>query len=137
MARRYLRDGGVENFVRLASEKSPQIRVLVQEFWLPFDVYVNFKKEKAPPPDREVFDLKKLQDEHDRYFDDIDEQVEALNEKYGGRPALFVAPVGQAVLTLRHKIAPRAAPRPAKQHDLFTHDIGHAQPPLSVLLAHC
>ena len=71
----YLPDEGIENFVRLASEKSPQVRVLVQEFWLPFDVYVNFSKEKAPEPNREVFDPKKLKEEHDKYFKDIDEKV--------------------------------------------------------------
>jgi hypothetical protein len=59
MAPLFLPDEGIENFVRLASEKSPHVRVLLQEFWLPFDVYVNFKKEKPPTPDREVFDRKK------------------------------------------------------------------------------
>ncbi|MFC1596384.1 hypothetical protein ACFL5Q_00360 [Planctomycetota bacterium] len=133
----YLPDDGIENFVRLASEKSPQIRVLVQEFWLPFDVYVNFRKEKAPTPDRTIFDLKKLQDEHDRYFRDVDEHVKALNAKYGGKPALSVAPVGQAVLTLRKKIAEGAAPGLTMQTDLFTDPIGHAKPPLAVLVAYC
>ena len=137
MAPLYLPDDGIENFVRLASEKSPQIRVLVQEFWLPFDVYVNFRKEKAPIPDRAVFDLKKLQDEHDKYFHDIDEHVKALNAKYGGKPALFVAPVGQAVLTLRQKIAEGAAPGLTQQTDLFTDPIGHAKPPLAVLVGYC
>lgn len=133
----FLPDEGIENFVRFASEKSPQIRVLVQEFWLPFDVNVNFRKEKAPAPDREVFDLKKLQDEHDKYFHEIDEQVRALNAKYAGKPAVFVAPVGQAVLSLRKRIAEGAAPGLAKQTDLFTDPIGHAKPPLAVLVAYC
>ena len=137
MAPLYLPDEGIENFVRLASEKSPKIRVLVQEFWLPFDVYVNFRKEKAPTPDRTVFDLKKLQDEHDKYFHDIDEHVKALNAKYGGKPAIYVAPIGQAVLTLRQKIAEGAAPGLTKQTDLFTDAIGHAKPPLAVLVAYC
>lgn len=137
MAPLYLPDEGIENYVRLASEKSPQTRVLVQEFWLPFDVYVNFRKEKALPPDREVFDLKKLQGEHDKYFHDVDEHVKSLKEKYGGKPALFVAPVGQAVLTLRQKIAEGAAPGLTKQTDLFTDAIGHAKPPLAVLVGYC
>jgi hypothetical protein len=137
MAPLYLPDDGIENFVRLASEKSPKIRVLIQEFWLPFDVYVNFRNEKVPAPDREVFDAKKLQDEHDRYFHDIDEQVKALNEKYGGQPKLFVAPVGQAVLALRKKIADGSVPGLTKQTDLFTDAIGHARPPLAVLVAYC
>lgn len=137
MAPLYLPDEGIENFVRLASEKSPQIRVLVQEFWLPFDAYVNFRKEKAPTPDRTVFDLKKLQDEHDKYFRDIDEHVKALSAKYGGKPALFVAPVGQAVLTLRQKIAEGAAPGLTQQTDLFSDPIGHAKPPLAILVGYC
>lgn len=133
----FLPDEGLENFVRLASEKSPQIRVLVQEFWLPFDVYVNFKKEKAPAPDRETFDLKKLQAEHDKYFHDIDEQVRTLNEKFNGKPKLLIAPVGQAVLQLRKQIAEGTAPGLTKQTDLFTDPIGHAKPPLAVLVAYC
>lgn len=133
----FLPDDGIENFVRLASQKSPNIRVLVQEFWLPFDVYVNFRKEKPPMPDREAFDVKKLQEEHDRYFHDIDEQVEMLNEKYAGKPTVYVAPVGQAVLALRQRIAVGAAPGLTKQTDLFTDAIGHAKPPLAVLVAYC
>ena len=137
MAPLYLPDEGIENFVRLASEKSPQIRVLIQEFWLPFDVYVNFRKEKASPPDRTVFDLKKLQGEHAKYFHDMDEHVKTLQAKYGGKPALFVAPVGQAVLALRQKIAEGAAPGLTQQTDLFTDPIGHAKPPLAVLVGYC
>lgn len=133
----FLPDEGIENFVRLASEKSPHIRILVQEFWLPFDVNVNFKKEKASPPNREEFDLKKLHEEHDRYFREIDGLVNELNEKYGGKPSIFVAPVGQAVLALRKKISEGAAPGLAKQTDLFTDPIGHAKPPLAVLVAYC
>jgi len=137
MAPLFLPDEGIENFIRLASEKSPQIRVLVQEFWLPFDSSVNFRKEKAPTPDRTVFDLKKLQEEHDKYFKEIDEHVKGLNQKYGGKPAVFVVPVGQAVLLLRQKIDEGAAPGLTKQTDLFTDPIGHAKPPLAVLVAYC
>jgi hypothetical protein len=41
MAPLFLPDDGIDNFVKLASEKSPNIRILVQEFWLPFDVNKN------------------------------------------------------------------------------------------------
>ena len=133
----YLPDEGIENFVRLASEKSPHIRVLVQEFWLPYDVNVNFRKEKSPTPDRTMFDAKKLQEEHDKYFSGIDDKVKELNKKYDGKPAIFVAPVGQAVLTLRKKIAEGTAAGLTKQTDLFTDAIGHAKPPLAVLVSYC
>ncbi|HEY5312993.1 MAG TPA: hypothetical protein VIK18_10760 [Pirellulales bacterium] len=133
----YLPDEGIENFVRLVSEKSPRTRVLVQEFWLPFDVNVNFKKGKVPPPNRESFDLPKLTAEHEAYFRDIDQHVRMLNDKYHGQPAVFVAPVGQAVLALREKIAAGAAPGLKQQTDLFTDAIGHPTAPLKVLVAYC
>ncbi len=136
MAPIYLPDEGIENFVRLASEKSPQIRVLVQEFWLPFDTNVNFKKEKVPAPNRDMVDLSKLQADHDKYFQEIDAHVTMLNEKYAGKPRVFVAPVGQAVMALRKKIAEGAAPGLTKQTDLFTDAIGHATSPLTVVVAY-
>jgi len=137
MAPLFLPDDGIENFVKLASEKSPHIRVLVQEFWLPFDVNVNFRNGKVPPPDRTIYDAKKLQEEHDKYFAGIDEKVNEMNKTYEGKPRIFVAPVGQAILTLRKKIADGTAPGLAKQTDLFTDSIGHARPPLAVLVAYC
>jgi len=133
----FLPDDGIENFVRLASEKCPQIRVFIQEFWLPFDVNSDFRKVKPQPPDRETFDLAKLQAEYDAYFRDIDAHVVALKEKYGDKPRLFVVPVGQPVLALRKKIAEGASPGLAKQTDLFTDPIGHAKPPLQTLVAYC
>ena len=48
-----------------------------------------------------------------------------------------MVPVGQAVLALRQKIAAGSAPGLAKQTDLFTDSIGHARPPLAVLVAYC
>lgn len=136
----YLPDEGIENFVRLASEKSPHIRIFVQEFWLPFDVYINYKdpKTKIRPsaPDRTAYDPEKLQAEHGKYFHDMDEHVRMLNEKYKGQPAVFVAPVGQAVLALRKKIADGAAPGLSKQTDLFTDAIGHVTPPVKILCAY-
>jgi hypothetical protein len=133
----FLPDEGIEKFVRLASEKCPRIRVLVQEFWLPYDVNVNFRKEKPANPVRGIFDPDKLAQAHDEYFHGIDELVKTLNEKYQGHPAVFVVPGGQAVLALRKKIADGTAPGLIKQTDLFTDPVGHARPPLEVLVAYC
>jgi hypothetical protein len=133
----FLPDDGIDNFVKLAAEKSPHIRILVQEFWLPFDSSKNFRKEMVPGPDRTKYDAKALQDEHDKYFAEIDAKVKELNQKYGGKPAIFVAPVGQAVLALRKKIADGSAPGLKKQMDLFTDPIGHAKAPLAILVAYC
>ena len=133
----FLPDDGIEKFIKLASEKSPKIRVLVQESWLPFDVNINFRKDKAGTPNRDIFDAKKLQAEHDKYFAAIDEKITAMNKTYDGKPAIFIAPIGQAVLTLRNKIAEGTAPGLTKQTDLFTDPIGHPKPPLAVLVAYC
>ena len=139
MAPIYLPDEGIENFIKLTSEKSPHVRVIVQEFWLPFDVYLDFKrsKEKAPTPNREVYEAAKLRADHEKYFKDIDEHVKMLNDKYMGKPTIHVAPVGQAVLALRDKIAAGEAPGLKDQTALFTDAIGHAKPPLQVLVAYC
>jgi len=137
MAPIFLPDDGIENFVRLTSEKSPQIKVIVQEFWLPFDSNVNFKKERVPAPNREVLDLAKLKADHEKYFQEMDGHVRMLNEKYQGKPQVYVAPVGQAVVALREKIAEGAAPGLTKQTDLFTDAIGHAKSPVTHLVAYC
>ena len=68
------------------------------------------EKQHPQAPDREVFDLKKLQGEHDKYFHDVDELVKTLNGKYHGKPRVFLAPVGQAALTSA-KRSPKGPPR--------------------------
>lgn len=140
MAPIYLPDEGIENFIKLASEKNPDIRVFVQEFWLPYDQNIDFKRppkdKKLLPPNRDEYDGKKLRADHEAYFKTIDEHVEMLREKYHNKPKLFVAPVGQAVLALREAINEGTAPGLTKQTDLFTDAIGHAKPPLTVLVAY-
>src|SRR5687767_15726033 len=49
----YLPDEGIARFVELALEHNPGIRVTIQEFWLPFDVYDPTRK-KAEVTDREL-----------------------------------------------------------------------------------
>src|SRR6185369_16216171 len=100
------------------------------EFWLPFDVNVNFRKdkEKVVPPNRDTYDGEKLRAEHNAYFRELDEHINKLNETYKGKPTIAVAPVGQAVLALRDQIAAGTAPGLSKQMDLFTDPIGHARP---------
>lgn len=132
----HLPDDGIENFTKLALEHNPAIRVTVQEFWLPFDLYdTSFTKRpktvdhNAPTAD----DLRKL---HVPYFKSMDEHVEALNKKFGKR-VLFVVPTGQAVIALREKIIAGQAPGLKAQEDLFTDAIGHARAPLQALVAYC
>src|SRR5262245_24430341 len=44
----YLPDEGIENFARLGVEHNPNIRVTIEELWLPFDLYdTTFKQRPA------------------------------------------------------------------------------------------
>ena len=43
----YLPDDGIANFVQLGLEHNPEIRVTVQEFWLPYDVFDPTRKKVA------------------------------------------------------------------------------------------
>lgn len=133
----YLPDDGIENFVKLMSETNPTCRVLIQEFWLPFDVYnLNYKKEKVSAPQRDQTDMAKLTADHEAYFKSMDDHVRELNAKYEGKPQVGVTPVGQAVLALRKAVVAGTAPGIEKQSELFTDAIGHCTAAIKVLNAY-
>jgi hypothetical protein len=137
MAPIYLPDDGIENFVKLVAEETPKTRVLLQEFWLPFDVYdVNYKKQKPATPDRDAMTADYLRTEYGKYFQVMDAYVEELNKKFG-KQIVFVTPVGQAVVALREKVIAGEAPGIKKQSELFTDPIGHCTGPIKVLNAYC
>lgn len=129
-------DEGIEKFTALGLEYNPDLRVTVQEFWLPYDIYdvsfrVHPKKVDHNAPTAEY--LRYL---HTKYFQDFDEHVAALNEKFG-RQVLYVVPVGQAVIALREKIIKGEAPGLSQQEDLFIDPIGHPAMPLQALASYC
>ncbi|MBE2284984.1 MAG: hypothetical protein IAE77_16100 [Prosthecobacter sp.] len=133
----YLPDDGIENFAKLGFEHRPDIRVTIQEFWLPFDVFdVNYKKKKPEPVDRNSRTVAELRSINESYFKSMDDHVRALNQKFG-KSVVFVVPVGQASLSLRAKIIAGEAPGLKQQNDLFTDAIGHATAPLQWLTAYC
>lgn len=133
----YLPDDGIEKFARLAFEKNPEVRVTVQEFWLPYDVYqLNYKQKRPEPVDRDLRTVAEMHREHEPYFQSMDEHVTTLNKQLG-KPVLSIVPVGQAAIKLRAKIISGQAPGLSKQNDLFTDAIGHATAPLQVLNAYC
>lgn len=133
----YLPDDGIENFARLGFEHRSDIRVTIQEFWLPFDVFdVNYKKKKPELVDRNSRTVAELRSINEPYFKSMDDHVRALNQKFG-KNVVFVVPVGQASLALRAKIIAGEAPGLKQQNDLFTDAIGHATPPLQWLTAYC
>jgi len=133
----YLPDEGIEKLASYALEHRPDCRILVQEFWLPFDVYAPDYKQKRPDSvDRNSRTAKELRAISAPYFASMDAHVKELNEKFG-KPAVRVVPVGQAVIALREKIIAGEAPGIKEQEELFTDAIGHATAPLKVLVAYC
>jgi hypothetical protein len=131
----YLPDDGINNFVKLAIDNNPKIRIFVQENWLPWDHYdVAFKKPKEEV-DHNAPTADSLRTMHEPYFKAIDEHVADLNKQHDTK-AVHVAPVGQAVIALRAKIIAGEAPGLKKQSDLFTDEIGHAKAPHQALVAY-
>jgi hypothetical protein len=133
----YLPDEGIENFVALALEHNPNVRVLVQEFWLPHDVFKrDYQKARPQPVDRNSRTVEEIRAEHAEYFREMDEHVAALNKKHE-KLAVYVIPAGQAIIALREKIIAGEAPGLKQQNDLFTDAIGHGTAPLQALVAYC
>jgi hypothetical protein len=112
------------------------VRITVQEFWLPFDIYDTTFTQRPPKVDHNALTGAELRRLHTPYFQSMDDHVRELNEKFG-KEAVFVVPAGQAVIALREKILAHQTPGLKEQEDLFTDAVGHAKPPLEALVAYC
>ncbi len=132
----HLPDPGIENFATLAFKHNPDVRVTIEEFWLPFDIYDTTFKQRPANVDHNTQTGESLRKLHEPYFKSMDEQIVELNKKFG-KPVLFAVPAGQAVIALREKIIAGEAPGLKVQEDLFTDAIGHAREPLQALVAYC
>ena len=133
----YLPDAGIENFVKLGLEHNPALRITVQEFWLPYDDQELWKtraKDVVIDPNRKT--IEELRAAHAAYFQSMDELVRTLNQE-AGKQAVFVVPVGQAVLALREMIVKGTAPGIAKQSELFSDPLGHPREQIKALAAYC
>ncbi len=135
----FLPDAGIENFVKLGLEHNPKMRITVQEFWMTFDDGSLWGKPlNGKVIDRDSKTMADLHAAHDDYFKSMDDHVRELNAKYAkDKPAVFVVPVGQAVMELRRLIIEGKAPGIAKQSDLFTDPIGHPRDQVKTLAAYC
>ncbi|MBI5395103.1 MAG: hypothetical protein HZA91_07385 [Verrucomicrobia bacterium] len=115
----------------------PNIRVTVQEFWVPYDDPTVLEAGRGPKQvDRDSRTVAELRQMHAAYFQSMDDHVRALNRKFG-KQALFIVPVGQAVLGLREKVIRSEAPGFRKQSELFTDALGHAHVRVRVLSTYC
>lgn len=133
----WLPDAGIENFAKLAFEHNQDIRITVQEYWLPNDEYNPvYPLDTRKKVDHNATDLAALKEANQRYEADIEAQVRGINDRLG-KQVLFVVPVGAASIALREQIVAGKL-RPLKvQWRLFTDSWGHPTPPLKTLAAYC
>lgn len=132
----YLPDPGIEKFAKLALDHNPHVRITVQENWLPYDAYDPKNPLKNRPVDHNAATADGLRRIHEPYFKSIDEHVRDLNKTFG-KEALFVVPVGQAVIALREKVIDGQAPGLKTQEDLFGDKLGHGKAPILALNGYC
>ncbi|HEY8667051.1 MAG TPA: SGNH/GDSL hydrolase family protein [Tepidisphaeraceae bacterium] len=133
----WLPDEGMAKFASLALQHNPNVRVTVQEYWLPNDVYEPVYPLQAwKQVDHNIATIPELRKQHDLYFHDMDETVRGLNRQLGKNVVLIV-PAGQAALALREMIIAGKTPGLNAQADLFTDSWGHPTPPLQALAAYC
>ena len=118
---------------------NPNIRVTIQEMWLPADGQWPGEPKNPWHSSKEDFDkstgdfLRKL---HEPYFKEFDDNVRAVNKKLG-KQVVFVVPVGQAAIALREKVIAGQVPGIEKQSDLFADGGGHPNAQLQALTAYC
>ena len=132
----HLPDQGIGNFVKLAAENNPHVRITLQENWLPFDIFdVTFTLRPAKV-DHNAISFEQLKELHEPYFEGLDEQVRELNKKIG-KEVVFAVPVGQSVNALRDKVIAGQAPGIKTQEDLFSDPLGHVKGHVMALNAYC
>ncbi len=133
----WLPDEGIENFAKLGVAHNPDLRITVQEFWLPNDTYNPvYPLETRKVVDHNATDLAELRKQNDAYRRDIEEHVREINQRLG-KDALVVVPVGEASIALREKIITGKVRSLKVQWRLFADMWGHPTPPLKVLAAYC
>lgn len=133
----WLPDDGIENFAKLAFAHNPNIRITVQEYWLPNDEYNPvYPLETKKKVDHNATTIPALRQAQDQYDHDIDEHVRGINKKLG-KDVLVTVPVGKAVVALREKIIAGQCPGIAQQTELFRDNWGHPTQPIMALAGYC
>lgn len=131
-------DDGISKFAKFAVDHNPNVRVTLQELWLPEDRFP-FDPENRTRQSVEQFNdstMMELRKPHQLYFKVMEDYVHGLNADIG-RQLIFIVPDAQATLALRERIINGDSPGLSRQSDLFTDAWGHPTPPLKLLSAYC
>jgi hypothetical protein len=131
-------DEGIREFAKLAVAHNPDVRVTLQELWLPEDRFP-FDPANRTRQSVEQFNESTMHDlvrQHEAYFRVMEDYVTALNADMG-KDVVFIVPDAQATLALRERIIGGTAPGLTRQSDLFTDAWGHPSEPLQRLSGYC
>ena len=128
-------DEGIANFTELGLKHNPNLKLLVQASWFPFDVAAADKKIRENSQ-RDAMKIADLQAAVDEWRVKLEAQVDFLNKQHE-RKAVFIVPVGDAVVKLREKVVAGTFPGVKTQSELFTDPIGHAGPHVQALASYC
>jgi hypothetical protein len=127
-------DEGITKFTQLGLKHNPNLRLLVQASWYPFDLPAEKRiTNNSQRDDAKVADLQAAIDE---WRTKLEAQVDELNKQHG-KSAVFIVPVGDAVVKLRSLVIDGKYPGVAKQSDLFTDPIGHGASHIQALASYC
>jgi hypothetical protein len=128
-------DDGITHFTNLGLKHNPNLRLLVQASWYPYDVPDLDKRirDNAKRDDAKIADLQAAVDE---WRKKLEAQVDELNRQHGKR-SVFITPVGDAVVKLRSLIVDGKYPDINKQSELFRDPIGHGGAHIQWLASYC
>ena len=137
---RLLPDPGITKFVDLGLTGNPRLRVTLQQSWIPFDNAVGVGSDPDPttkaPIDWDAMTGAKLTAISELYFQELDQQVRAVNERCK-KPVVFLVPTARALIALREKVRLGQVPGIKTQAALFRDRMGHPGTAVTLLNAYC
>lgn len=128
-------DEGITKFTELGLKHNPKVRLLVQASWYPFDV-ADADKRIKDNAQRDAMKIADLQAAVDDWRKKLEAQADDLNKQHGKR-AVFIVPVGDAVVKLRALIVDGKFPGVTNQSQLFSDPIGHGLGHVKALASYC
>lgn len=132
-------DKGLDELTERALKHNPDIRVLAQLGWLPYDdpIYPDpISLKGRAKTNWNARSMKEVRSMHAPYIKNATDQVQALNKQHG-KQVVFIIPVAQAVMALREKVAAGEVEGLKSQDDLFADSHGHVRWPVELLNAYC
>ncbi len=127
-------DEGIAKFTELGLAHNPNLRLLVQASWYPFDLPA--ERRIRDNAQRDTIQIADLQAAVDDWRTKLETQADDLNRQHG-KTCVFIVPVGDAMVKLRSLIVDGKYPGVAKQSELFTDPIGHGGGHVQALASYC